>query len=58
MSKTYKFYCLKHGVLTIEVEKPPILQKRAYCPWCAQLLDEAIKAKEERVKLSLQPAPA
>jgi len=54
MSKTYMFLCPKHGVLAIEVEKPPILQKLAHCPWCGHRLSKAQRVKEE--KLELRPA--
>ncbi len=58
MSKTYMFLCPKHGVLTIEVEKPLILhQKRAYCPWCGSRMSEAQRVEEDKKALRLEVAP-
>jgi len=58
MSKTYMFCCPKHGVLRIEVEKPPILSRRVFCPWCASEMSKAEKVEEEKKEMRLEAAQA
>ena len=52
------FCCPKHGVLRIEVEKPPILSRRVFCPWCASEMLMAEKVEEEKKELRLEAAQA
>ncbi len=58
MSKIHKFCCIRHGVITIETEKPPILQGKAFCPWCGRRLSKAIEAEEVEQELKLEGAQA
>ena len=52
MSKEYIFFCTKHGQLHIEVEKPPLISRNVYCPWCAQKLLRTIKEAEKELQLN------
>lgn len=58
MSKTYVFYCPKHGELTIVVEKPPIFSRKVFCPWCSNQMSEAPRIKEPKLELRAEVAPA
>ena len=58
MSKTYMFLCPKHGVLAIEVEKPPIISRKVFCPWCSNRMSSAQRVKEEGSRPVFQGVPA
>ena len=58
MSKTYVFYCTKHGELTIVIEKPPMFSRKVFCPWCSNQMSEARRVEVKEQKLSLGSATA
>ncbi len=58
MSKTYKFFCVKHGELEIMVERPPLLNKSTVCPWCERPLSIAIDVKEKKKTPKLARVPS
>ncbi len=52
------FLCPKHGVLAIEVEKPPIISRKVFCPWCSNRMSSAQRVKEEGSRPVFQGVPA
>ena len=58
MSKTYRFFCTKHGELEIMIERPPMLNHKTYCPWCLRPLSIAIDAEEKKRILGPAWVPA
>jgi len=56
MSKGFIMYCRVHGRISINVQNPPVLIDKIYCPFCGNRVLEKENADGDRVQLKLEHA--
>lgn len=58
MSKGFIMYCRVHGRISINVQNPPVLIEKIYCPFCGNRVLEKENANGDRVQLKLENSGA